>query len=136
MKHDILPYIDNILKRNPRYMYSRAVVNYYADDYPQALIDAKNSSDKLSSYDTELLLGSICQKMELNVDAETHYRTASNMCPSRITPLYRLFRLYEEQGDTANIIIIGHELLNRPVKVASHETRAMRLDVRRKLLFL
>ena len=117
-------------------MYSRAVVNYYAGDYQQALNDAKNSSDKLSSYDTELLLGSICQKIGLNVDAETHYREASYMCPSRITPLYSLFRLYEEQGDTTNIVIVGHELLDKPVKVASHETRAMRLDVKRKLLYL
>lgn len=136
VKHDILPYTDKVLIRNPRYMYSRAVVNYYAGDYQQALNDAKNSSDKLSSYDTELLLGSICQKIGLNVDAETHYREASYMCPSRITPLYSLFRLYEEQGDTTNIVIVGHELLDKPVKVASHETRAMRLDVKRKLLYL
>ena len=55
------------------------------------------------------------------------------MCPSRITPLYKLFRLYEALGDTTDMAKTGHELLNKPVKKASHDTRAMRLDVRRKL---
>ena len=111
-------------------------MSYYAGDYSQALTDVRNSREKLSSYDTELLMGSILEKMERNTDAEMHYREASYMCPSRITPLYRLFRLYEAQGDTANMVMTGNGLLDKPVKVPSHDTRAMRLDVRRKLLYL
>lgn len=131
IKRDILPFTDRVLGDNPRYQYSRAVVNYFAGDYTAALADAGKSSEQLSGYDTELLLGGICQKMEMYGDARLHYSEASYMCPSRITPLYRLFRLYEEQNDTANMVKVGHELLNKPVKVHSHDTRAMRLDVRR-----
>ena len=133
LMYDVLPSTDKMLSNNPRYLYTKAVVNYYADDCCQALIDAEKSSSKLSSYDTELLLGSIYQKMGLDLAAESHYKEASYMCPSRITPLYKLFRLYEALGDTTDMAKTGHELLNKPVKKASHDTRAMRLDVRRKL---
>jgi hypothetical protein len=131
IKRDIIPLTDRVLGDNPRYQYSRAVVNYFAGDYTAALADAGKSSKQLSGYDTELLLGSICDKLKEFSDAELHYMEASYMCPSRITPLYRLFRLYEEQNDTASMIKVGRELLDKPVKVHSHDTRAMRLDVKR-----
>lgn len=131
IKRDLLPFTDRVLGDNPRYQYSRAVVNYFAGDYTAALADAGKSSEQLSGYDTELLLGSIFQKLKKYSDAELHFMEASYMCPSRITPLYRLFRLYEERNDTASMVKVGHELLDKPVKVHSHDTRAMRLDVRR-----
>ena len=136
IKHDIFPLTDKPMSLSPRYLYSRAVVNYYAEDYVQALLDAHNSSNMLSSYNTELLIGNIHQKMSNYDDAEIHYWEAAYMCPSKIMPLYRLFKLYEEQGDTVNMVNIGHKLLDKPVKVHSRDTRAMRLDVRRKLLYL
>lgn len=135
-KEDYLHLTDKMLGNNPRYLYSRAVVNFYAGDYNSSLTYAEKSAEKLSSYDSELLIGNILQKLESNMDAEIHYREASNMCPSKITPLYRLFRLYDEERDTVKMIKIGHEILDMPVKVSSHDTRAMRFDVRRKLLFL
>lgn len=131
IKRDIVPLTDRVLGDNPRYQYSRAVVNYFAGDYAAALVNAGKSSEQLSGYDTELLLGSICQKLKKYSDAELHFMEASYMCPSRITPLYRLFRLYEERNDTASMVKVGHKLLDKPVKVHSHDTRAMRLDVRR-----
>lgn len=133
ISREMLPLTDAVLSGNPRYLYSRAVVNYYAAFYDQALADAKGCAAMLSSYDTELLLGSVCQKMRKFHDAESHYMVASYMCPSRITPLYRLFRLYEEQGDSSSMVEIGRRLLDKPVKIQSRETRAMRLDVRRTI---
>lgn len=62
-----------------------------------------------------------------------HFRKAAAMCPSRISPLYYLFLLYESQGDTAGMAVTGRQLLSKPVKVPSAKTRAMRLDVRKKI---
>ena len=131
ISRELLPLTDAVLSGDPRYLYSRAVVNYYSTCYDQALADAKGSAAMLSSYDTELLLGSVYQKMRRFRDAESHFMVASYMCPSRITPLYRLFRLYEEQGDSSSMDEVGRKLLDKPVKIQSRETRAMRLDVRR-----
>lgn len=125
---------DCVFKRNARYLFSRAVSNYDMKYYNNALIDAKNSADYLSCYDTELLLGSIYSHIGMYAEAQRHYREASYMCPSRIAPLYWLFRLYEEQQDTTMMLEYGEKLLDRPVKVQSHETRLMRLDVKRSLL--
>lgn len=64
----------------------------------------------------------------------TVLRMASYMCPSRIRPLYNLFRLYEDLNDTLNMVKVGNELIEKPIKVQSHDARAMRLDVRRWLM--
>lgn len=58
------------------------------------------------------------------------------MPPSRITPLFSLFRLYEEERDTIHMILTGQEILEKPVKIQSHDTRAMRFEVNRKLMGL
>lgn len=134
IRKDILPSIDKVLENNPRYQYSKAVVSYYAEDYESAIAEAKRSRDNLSSYDTELLLGSACQKLGMMDEAYMHYTMAANMCPSRIAPLYRLFWIFEEQNDTLKMVEFGNNILDRPVKVQSHDTRAMRLDVRRKMM--
>lgn len=134
IKRDLLPITDAELSGSSRYLYSRAVVNYYARDYESALSDAKKSSMGMSSYDTELLLGEIYHKKGRNCESEMHFRMASNMCPSRIRPLYNLFRLYEDLNDTLNMVKVGNELIEKPIKVQSHDARAMRLDVRRWLM--
>lgn len=136
VQKDMLPRIDPVLKVNPRYLYSRAVINYYANDYEAALDNAKKSSIEISCYDTELLLGNLYQKIGQNKNAEFHYRQASFMCPSHITPLFSLFRLYEEERDTIRMIETGQEILEKPVKIQSHDTRAMRFEVHRKIMGL
>ena len=134
IRSSLLTMTDAELFSNSRYLYSRAVVNYYARDYESALLDAQKSSLGVSSYDTELLLGEIFHKTGYNLESEMHFRMASYMCPSRIRPLYNLFRLYEDLNDTLNMVKVGNELIEKPIKVQSHDARAMRLDVRRWLM--
>lgn len=134
LQHVIKTTADCVFKNNARYLYSRAVTYYNINDYTASLIDAKNSADILSCYDTELLLGSIYNNIGEYTEAQRHYKEASEMCPSRITPLYCLFRLYEQQHDTTLMLEYGGKLLSKPVKISSHDTRLMRLDVKRTLL--
>lgn len=136
IKRTVFPKTDAELIGDARYLYSRAVVNYYARDYESALSDAKESSLGISSYDTELLLGEIYHKTGQDRESVMHFRLASDMCPSRISPLYSLFRLYEDLNDTINMIKIGNEMIEMPIKIHSYDTRAMRLEVRRKLMGL
>ena len=51
--------------------------------------------------------------------SETYYRKASDMVPSRITPRYKLFRLYLSKGDTLSAISCGNKILSFKPKVES-----------------
>ncbi len=135
IRKNVLSKTDKMLIYNPHYLYSRAVIYFYAKDYDAAINDALNSSKQISNYNTELLLGSVFKESGQNDLAEMHYREASYMCPSRITPLYCLFRLYEELKDEMKMEEVGRELLSKPVKISSPETRAMRLDVKRRVIW-
>ena len=130
LKNEIIPAIDRHLFDNPRYRYSRAVVNYYSGFLEEALTDALASSECLSSYDTELLLGDICSALGRYQESEQHYLMASRMCPSKIAPQYCLFKLYELSGEEDAQRRIGNELLNKPVKIMNEKAKAMRLEVR------
>lgn len=95
--------------------------------------DARASSSRLASYDTEMLLGGVFRELGQPDSSEVHFRKAAVMCPSRISPLYYLFLLYERQGEIEDMSSIGKQLLSKPVKVPSAKTRAMRLDVRKRM---
>ena len=133
LRNTVMPVADAVLSRNPRYLYSRAVSGYYAGEYDSCLADARASSARLASYDTEMLLGGVFRELGQPDSSAMHFRKAAAMCPSRISPLYYLFLLYESQGDTAGMAVTGRQLLSKPVKVPSAKTRAMRLDVRKKI---
>lgn len=130
VRNEIIPITDRQLFDNPRYRYSRAVVNYYSGFLEEALTDAIASSECLSSYDTELLLGDICSALGRYQESEQHYLMASRMCPSKIAPQYCLFKLYELSGEEDAQRRIGNELLNKPVKIMNERAKAMRLEVR------
>lgn len=132
-RKELIPITDRVLFNNPRYRYSRAVVNYYAGAYEESLSDADMSSSILPSYDTELLTGDIYFALGQLQESEAHYLMASRMCPSRITPLYCLFKLYESSGNNEAQNKVGKELLNKPVKIMNDKAKAMRLEIRMKM---
>lgn len=133
IRNTVMPVADAVLSDNPSYLYSRAVTGYYAGEYDSSLADARASSSRLASYDTEMLLGGVFRELGQPDSSEVHFRKAAAMCPSRISPLYYLFLLYERQGEIEDMSSIGKQLLSKPVKVPSAKTRAMRLDVRKRM---
>lgn len=52
------------------------------------------------------------------------------MCPNRFVPLYKKFKIYKEQGDTAMIENIGNEILTKKIKVHSHKIDIINNNVR------
>jgi len=65
--------------------------------------------------------------------AESYYRTASYMIPTRLTPNYLLWKLYIEQCDTMRAAEIAHSLLSQPLKVENTFTIRAKAEVRRYL---
>ena len=131
---DLIKTADTALRHNARYRYSRAVAEFYSENYNESLNDALFSREHIAAYDTELLIGEIYRKLGNNDSAVAHLIMASEMCPSRITPLYTMFKIYESDNDTVNMNRTGRELLSHPVKIQSSKTRAMRFDVRKHIV--
>jgi len=127
---------DRTLYRNSKYRYSRAVANYYMQDYCEAMEDLNYCKGKRWDYNSELLLGNIYFKTNETRNAELHFMKAAEMCPSKITPLFSLFVLYELTGDTNQMIETGKQVLSLPIKVNSSEIRAMRFYVRKKCPYI
>lgn len=96
---------DAVLSDNPSYLYSRAVTGYYAGEYDSSLADARASSSRLASYDTEMLLGGVFRELGQPDSSEVHFRKAAAMCPSRISPLYYLFLLYVQEDSRTFITL-------------------------------
>ena len=55
------------------------------------------------------------------------------MCPNRFVPLYKQFKIYKEQGDTARMISIGNEILGKKIKIPSRQIDVIIDNVRNEL---
>lgn len=122
------------LGKDPYFMYNEAYTLHNCGMEAEALLAAEKSSAQKACYDTELLLAEICLAMSEYGKAIEHLSWASSMCPVRFVPEYRLFCIYQEQGDTESMITIGNRILDKPVKVNSPTVRNIRLEVRKALI--
>ena len=65
--------------------------------------------------------------------AEEYYRIAALMIPTRLTPNYRLWKLYLQQGRGDEAGKIALHILNQPLKVENTFTIRVKNEVRKKL---
>lgn len=73
----------------------------------------------MNDIDVQMLLAdNYCHLREYD-RAECHYRYAARMCPNRFMPLYRLVKLYEQTGRTAEARRLAGQIIVKPVKVPS-----------------
>ena len=79
--------------------------------------DRDRLEDIIPSSESYCLLGDYYQHIGLPHEAERAYRTASDMVPTRIMPLYKLWRLYRLRADTVRAVDTARRLVAQPVKV-------------------
>lgn len=124
-----------VLGDNPYFLYNYANALFDKNHLEASLDIALRCRNHWADYDLELLLGSIYkQKNEYDL-AESHYRKASFMCPSRFIPLYDLFNLYEEMNDKEKAISIAWQIIDKPVKVQSKKTNQIKNRMKKELGF-
>ena len=61
--------------------------------------------------------------------AVEEYRTAFNMLPNRIYPIYLLAKLYYEAGDSANFSTTAQRMLSFEPKIESENTKDMKKEI-------
>ena len=120
------------LRGDSRFLYNYAAEQYEAGRYASALQTVRECGRLLASYDLCLLKGDIHRALGDRRAAMRCYRRAHWMLPSRFVPLYEMYNVAEERGDTVATAALAHEILAKPVKVPSRETLEMIEDVRRR----
>ena len=74
------------------------------------------------------LLGDACFKTGDYNSAISYYKYAASIVPNRFRPLYKLFKLYEETGETQQALAMAQNIVNKPVKVDSNEIREIKKE--------
>lgn len=81
----------------------------------------EKAKPKIANSDFYTLLGDAHSKTGDYENAIEYYEYAASMVPNRFRPLFKLFMLYEETGQTQQSLRIAHKIVNKPVKVVSNE---------------
>ena len=111
--------LKNRYGNNAEFLYSYATLLYNEKQYEQAISVAEKCDSVSANYDLEILLANSYMFVGELGKAEKHYIQACNMCPNRFIPLYKLFKIYKQLGDTAQMLKVGKEILNKKIKVPS-----------------
>lgn len=122
---DLMPELGN----EPYFLYNYSMQLYLNGEYKESLHIAERCRMYWADYDLELLQGEYCMQLEDYEKAIKHYTLASQMCPARFMPLYRMFKLYKKQGIDKQVQTIGDIILKKNVKIPSLTIDLMKKDV-------
>lgn len=117
-------------RNDSRFLYNYAVEQYEAGRYEAALHTVGECKRLLSCYDLCLLEGDVRRALRDLCGADSCYRRAHFMIPSRFIPLYEIYNVALERGDTAASASVAREILTKPIKVRSRETMEIIEEVR------
>lgn len=113
------------------YWYELAARFCFLKMYEDCLSAASRSEDLNNNSDVQILKGICMAELGEQGLAERHYRSAHNMCPKLIKPLYLMVKLYEQAGDTAKAKSMALQVLDKKEKVKSFETDLMKDDLKK-----
>lgn len=74
-------------------------------------------------------IGDIWLLKKDTTQAEMCYHIAASMLPYRLTPKYKTFLLYVNQGNRKSAIDIGEKILNQPVKKEGTKTLRIKAEI-------
>ena len=107
------------LKNNYLFMYNYAAELNFAKKYDESQKIAFECKKLWADYDLTMIIADNYLNTNDFELAEQFYKQASAMCPVKFIPLQHLFKLYEQQGDSAKMQQTAKTILEKPVKVPS-----------------
>lgn len=122
-----------VLGNEPYFLYNYSVELYIGGKYEEALRIAEVCRKYWADYDLELLQGECCMLLKNYERAMSHYTLASQMCPVRFIPLYRIYKLYKTQGLKKQAQNLGLQILKKTIKIPSPTIDMIKNDVHRTL---
>lgn len=122
-----------VLGNEPYFLYNYSVELYVVGNYEKALLVARHCRKFWADYDLELLHGELFDKLDRSQEAERHFKLASQMCPVRFIPLFRLYQIYRKRGEETKAYQMGEMILHKPVKVKSATIQRIKMIVQKDL---
>lgn len=119
------------LKHNPFYLYNYAATLYKSGEDKKALLVADYCRTYfLADYDLELLRGDLYKSCHDYQNAIDCLKQAAFMCPSRFIPLYKLYTIYRETGDSIRGDSIAEIISNKRIKIDSPIIRKIKEKIK------
>ena len=122
-------YQNSFLGQQSAFLYNYGVVLHQAGEYRKSNDILLKCSKKMNDYDVQLLQGYNYLEMENMHCAEGYFKTASNIIPCRLLPLYELFRIYVATGRDDLALETAQNIINMPVKIVSAKTNFIKKRV-------
>lgn len=110
---------ERVLGNDRYFLYNYAAELNVARFYKESLDIAMKCRHLWSDYDLEMLIAQNCWEINRMVEAEEYFRLASDMCPNRFMPLYRLVWLLDRQGRQTEARELATIIISKPVEIPS-----------------
>lgn len=118
---------------NPLFLYNYAAILYKIGRCNESLKVLLFCEKYYNDYEVQMLIAGnyyLIKRMNL---AEEKYIKASNMCPNRFLPLYKLVSVYDKMNrekDASNMI---DRILNKKVKIPSITIDSIKMKMHRRM---
>ena len=129
-----LPGYQKLMNRkayDPRFLYNYAAVSCEDGNLKLAQDIIFKCYRSFKDYEVCLLAANIHAESGNISDSERYYTEAHCMVPSRIMPLYGLYRLYQREGLQLKAMQVGKEIVRLKIKVPSLKAK----EIKEKVLF-
>lgn len=122
------------LRYNPMFLYNYGAELCYLKKYRESLYQLHLCEKYYNSYDLQMLIANCYYELGEWQLAENRYTLASNMCPARFRPLYKLVKVYEKMNKIKKSQIIAKNILDKEIKTHSAIISNMRREMQNKLI--
>lgn len=122
----------NRLPRKPELLSYWLHINHSLSD-KESLWGTSELARLLPDTETYCLAGETLMKQQRYQEARLYFMKAAEMVPGRVMPGYKLFKLYQAQGDKEKAAEMAHRIANQPIKVNNTFTLSVQGEIQRFL---
>ncbi len=119
----------NVLGNSPYFLYNYAYELAVDGNNRKSQDLALKCRNIWADYDLELLMGINDFELEKYDSALAHFSLASQMCPNRFVPLYRIFKVHQKLGQNKVARKYAQIIANKKVKVKSESVSYIKQEV-------
>lgn len=112
------------------FMYNYGAELAYVNKYEESRQILEECALIFNDMDVQILLADNYKQLRCFDKAERCLLLAHNMCPNRFIPLYQLVKLYIEQGNENDALLIANKILKMKVKIPSNAINRIRREMK------
>lgn len=110
---------------NYLFLYNYGAVLNHLKEYAKSLEILDQCTLYWNDYDIQLIIADNYFNLEDWTKAEQHYKLASNMCPNRFIPLYKLHEIYKVKKEYHKAEEMAKKILKKNIKVPSETVNSI-----------